>query len=264
MQYDFNKIEKKWQKHWEKSRLYSQYDFSKPKFYALDMFPYPSGAGLHVGHPLGYIASDIVSRFKRLNGFNVLHPIGFDAFGLPAEQYAIQTGQHPETTTAKNIENYKRQLKNIGFSFDWEREIQTTNPNYYKWTQWIFSLLFESWYNPHSNKSENIKTLIDKFEREGFEEKEWKEYSNIEKENILQEYRLAYQKDTYVDWCEELGTVLANDEVKGLSIDVDTEGDKVILSGEVNSEREKALAESIAKKRDDVSTVVNNLRVVKS
>ncbi len=218
MQYDFNKIEKKWQKHWEKSRLYSQYDFSKPKFYALDMFPYPSGAGLHVGHPLGYIASDIVSRFKRLNGFNVLHPIGFDAFGLPAEQYAIQTGQHPETTTAKNIENYKRQLKNIGFSFDWEREIQTTNPNYYKWTQWIFSLLFESWYNPHSNKSENIKTLIDKFEREGFEEKEWKEYSNIEKENILQEYRLAYQKDTYVNWCEELGTVLANDEVKnGLS-----------------------------------------------
>ena len=218
MQYDFKKIELKWQKHWDESKLYSQYDYTKPKFYALDMFPYPSGAGLHVGHPLGYIASDIVSRYKRLKGFNVLHPIGFDAFGLPAEQYAIQTGQHPEITTENNINNYKKQLKRIGFSFDWERELRTTEPKYYKWTQWIFSLLFDAWYNPKNNKAENIKTLLEKFATEGFEGKLWEHYTEQEKGRILQNFRLAYQKETYVNWCEELGTVLANDEVKdGLS-----------------------------------------------
>jgi leucyl-tRNA synthetase len=226
--YNFKEIEEKWQQLWQAQNVYqSKIDRSKPKFYALDMFPYPSGAGLHVGHPLGYIASDIVSRYKRLNGYNVLHPMGFDAFGLPAEQYAIQTGQHPAITTEKNIARYKEQLNRIGFSFDWSREVQTCDPSYYKWTQWIFIQLFESWYNAHSNKAESIDQLILIFENEGnanvqhwgdevenFSSEEWEKFSSLEKENILQCYRLAYQKETTVNWCEELGTVLANDEVK--------------------------------------------------
>ncbi|NNJ54631.1 MAG: leucine--tRNA ligase, partial [Bacteroidia bacterium] len=230
--YDFKSIEAKWQKEWTAKDIYkTNIDHTKPKFYALDMFPYPSGAGLHVGHPLGYIASDIVSRFKRLNGFNVLHPMGFDAFGLPAEQYAIQTGQHPAITTEENLKRYKEQLNRIGFCYDWSREIQTCDPNYYKWTQWIFIQLFESWYNGKSDKAESIDNLITIFENEGnvnvlhkgdevskFTAEDWEKYSKLEKSNILQHYRLAFQKETTVNWCEELGTVLANDEVKdGLS-----------------------------------------------
>lgn len=231
-QYDFRSIEAKWQKEWSEKDIYKvTEDKSKPKFYALDMFPYPSGAGLHVGHPLGYIASDIVSRFKRLNGFNVLHPMGFDAFGLPAEQYAIQTGQHPAVTTDQNIKRYKEQLGRIGFSYDWSREVRTCDPDYYKWTQWIFSRLFESWYNTSSNKAESIDQLVTIFEVEGnvnvkyhgdecekFTSEDWENYSAQEKESILQHYRLAFQKETTVNWCEALGTVLANEEVKdGLS-----------------------------------------------
>ncbi len=230
--YDFKSLEAKWQKEWLDNQIYkTDIDPNKPKFYALDMFPYPSGAGLHVGHPLGYIASDIVSRYKRLNGFNVLHPMGFDAFGLPAEQYAIQTGQHPAITTAENLARYKEQLNRIGFSFDWSREVQTCDPNYYKWTQWIFIQLFESWYNHKSDKAESINQLISIFEHEGninvehkgdetlkFTAEEWENFSKLERSNILQAYRLAFQKETTVNWCEELGTVLANDEVKdGLS-----------------------------------------------
>jgi len=226
--YDFKSLEAKWQKEWLDNQIYkTDIDPDKPKFYALDMFPYPSGAGLHVGHPLGYIASDIVSRFKRLNGFNVLHPMGFDAFGLPAEQYAIQTGQHPAITTAENLARYKEQLNRIGFSFDWSREVQTCDPNYYKWTQWIFIQLFESWYNQKSDKAESINQLISIFEHEGnvtvehkgdetikFTAEEWENFSELERSDILQAYRLAFQKETTVNWCEELGTVLANDEVK--------------------------------------------------
>ena len=230
--YNFQSIEDKWQAKWAESKIYrSEIDSTKPKFYALDMFPYPSGAGLHVGHPLGYIASDIVSRYKRLNGFNVLHPMGFDAFGLPAEQYAIQTGQHPKVTTEINLKKYKEQLNRIGFSYDWEREIQTTDPSYYKWTQWIFIQLFESWYNEKTDRAEPIDSLISIFEIEGninvihkgdqtasFTASEWENKTAHEKEGILQNYRLAFQKETTVNWCEELGTVLANDEVKdGLS-----------------------------------------------
>ena len=230
--YNFQSIEDKWQAKWAESKIYrSEIDSTKPKFYALDMFPYPSGAGLHVGHPLGYIASDIVSRYKRLNGFNVLHPMGFDAFGLPAEQYAIQTGQHPKVTTEINLKKYKEQLNRIGFSYDWEREIQTTDPSYYKWTQWIFIQLFESWYNEKTDRAERIDSLISIFEIEGninvvhkgdqtasFTASEWENKTAHEKEGILQNYRLAFQKETTVNWCEELGTVLANDEVKdGLS-----------------------------------------------
>ena len=232
MAYDFKSIEKKWQDRWTNSALYKvQEDSSKPKFYALDMFPYPSGAGLHVGHPLGYIASDIVSRHKRLKGYNVLHPMGFDAFGLPAEQYAIQTGQHPAVTTAQNIERYKQQLNRLGFSFDWSREVQTCDPSYYKWTQWIFAQLFNSWYNKASKKAESIDQLISIFEIEGnvnvahhgdetdaFTSEEWLEFNSSKKAEILQCYRLAFQKATTVNWCQELGTVLANEEVKdGLS-----------------------------------------------
>jgi leucyl-tRNA synthetase len=226
--YDFKSLEAKWQKEWLDNQIYkTDIDPDKPKFYALDMFPYPSGAGLHVGHPLGYIASDIVSRYKRLNGFNVLHPMGFDAFGLPAEQYAIQTGQHPAITTAENLARYKEQLNRIGFSFDWSREVQTCDPNYYKWTQWIFIQLFESWYNQKSDKAESIDQLISIFEHEGnvtvehkgdetikFTAEEWENFSELERSDILQAYRLAFQKETTVNWCEELGTVLANDEVK--------------------------------------------------
>ena len=230
--YDFQAIETKWQAEWSAKQIYkTTIDHSRPKFYALDMFPYPSGAGLHVGHPLGYIASDIVSRYKRLNGFNVLHPMGFDAFGLPAEQYAIQTGQHPAVTTEENLTCYKEQLNRIGFCYDWDRELRTTDPSYYKWTQWIFIQLFESWYNAKTDKSESIDALITIFENEGnvnithngdeagnFIAEDWENKNKQEKEAVLQCYRLAFQKETTVNWCEELGTVLANDEVKnGLS-----------------------------------------------
>lgn len=230
--YDFQAIETKWQAEWSAKQIYkTTIDHSRPKFYALDMFPYPSGAGLHVGHPLGYIASDIVSRYKRLNGFNVLHPMGFDAFGLPAEQYAIQTGQHPAVTTEENLARYKEQLNRIGFCYDWDRELRTTDPKYYKWTQWIFIQLFESWYNATTDKAESIDALITILENEGnvnlehkgdevesFTAEDWENKNKQEKETVLQCYRLAFQKETTVNWCEELGTVLANDEVKnGLS-----------------------------------------------
>ena len=191
------------------------------------MFPYPSGAGLHVGHPLGYIASDIYSRYKRHLGFNVLHPMGYDSFGLPAEQYAIQTGQHPKITTEENISTYRRQLDQIGFSFDWSREVRTSSPEYYKWTQWIFIQLFNSWYNKVTNKAEDLKDLIQHFETKGtadlkahtdteleFSAEEWKAKSEKEKAAILMDYRLAFLADSFVNWCPGLGTVLANDEIK--------------------------------------------------
>jgi leucyl-tRNA synthetase len=217
--YDFKKIEKFWQDEWRKKNIYKvTEDTSKPKYYVLDMFPYPSGAGLHVGHPLGYIASDIFARFKRLKGFNVLHPMGYDAFGLPAEQYAIQTGQHPEKTTRENIARYREQLDKIGFSYDWDREVRTSDPNYYKWTQWIFTKLFHSWYNPETDKAEPIETLIKKFKvkskKFGESEKHFDELSEKEQSDVLMEYRLAYLAESNVNWCPQLGTVLANDEVK--------------------------------------------------
>lgn len=228
MFYDHQQIEKKWQKYWEDNQTYKTSDNTdKPKFYVLDMFPYPSGAGLHVGHPLGYIASDIYARYKRHQGFNVLHPVGYDSFGLPAEQYAIQTGTHPAITTQQNITRYEEQLRKIGFSFDWSREVRTSDPSYYKWTQWIFIELFHSWYNKDSYKAESIKTLIQHFEEKGteglhasqndelnFTAEEWKEASEIDKEDILLNYRLAFRAETTVNWCPALGTVLANDEVK--------------------------------------------------
>ncbi|MDI1235226.1 MAG: leucine--tRNA ligase [bacterium] len=226
--YHFNTIEKNWQKFWAENQTFKAENNSKlPKYYVLDMFPYPSGAGLHVGHPLGYIASDIVSRYKRHNGFNVLHPMGYDAFGLPAEQYAIQTGQHPAITTEENIKRYREQLDNIGFSFDWSREVRTTNPDYYRWTQWIFLQLFNAWYNKQSDKAEPISELIKTFETIGnkgiqaaceetvlFDAAQWKAYSEKEQQKILLNYRLAFLSETMVNWCPELGTVLANDEVK--------------------------------------------------
>ncbi len=226
--YQHLSIEKKWQKFWAENQVFKAQDQSeKPKYYVLDMFPYPSGAGLHVGHPLGYIASDIIARYKRHKGFNVLHPMGYDSFGLPAEQYAIKTGQHPEKTTEQNIARYREQLDNIGFSFDWSREVRTSDPSYYKWTQWIFKQLFNSWYNRASNKAESIDSLIRQFEEKGnsevhaahsceeeFSSNEWKAFDAKKKEEILQGYRLTYLADTQVNWCEELGTVLANDEVK--------------------------------------------------
>lgn len=230
--YNFQEIEKKWQKHWEKSGLYRvDIDYSKPKFYALDMFPYPSGAGLHVGHPLGYIASDIVSRYKRLTGYNVLHPMGYDAFGLPAEQYAIQTGQHPAVTTEKNIETFRKQLDIMGFSYDWSREVRTCDPQYYKWTQWIFGLFFNHWYNKNTNCAAPIEELIDSFSESGtsnvsatctaelqFSAGDWNGYGEAKKSEILNNYRLAFINETTVNWCEKLGTVLANEEVvNGLS-----------------------------------------------
>lgn len=228
MFYDHQQIEKKWQKYWEDNQTYkTSNNTDKPKFYVLDMFPYPSGAGLHVGHPLGYIASDIYARYKRHQGFNVLHPVGYDSFGLPAEQYAIQTGQHPAITTEQNITRYEEQLKKIGFSFDWSREVRTSDASYYKWTQWIFIELFHSWYNKDTDKAEPISTLIKHFEEKGTEDvyanqndelhftaEEWKEASDIDKEDILLNYRLAYRAETTVNWCPALGTVLANDEVK--------------------------------------------------
>ncbi|MEQ8808022.1 MAG: class I tRNA ligase family protein, partial [Imperialibacter sp.] len=228
-EYNFREIEQKWQKNWKEKQVFKTgSDTSKPKFYALDMFPYPSGAGLHVGHPLGYIASDIVSRYKRMLGFNVLHPMGFDSFGLPAEQYAIQTGQHPAITTDTNIKRYKEQLENIGFSYDWEREVRTSDPSFYKWTQWIFKQLFNSWYNKDSDKAEPIAGLIAKFETEGngkvnavcdddtalFTATDWKAMSEADQQRTLLKYRLTYISETTVNWCQALGTVLSNDEVK--------------------------------------------------
>lgn len=221
-------IEEKWKKYWNENQVYKVADdFSKPKFYVLDMFPYPSGAGLHVGHPLGYIASDIVARHKRMSGFNVLHPMGFDAFGLPAEQYAIQTGIHPSVSTAQNIQRYREQLDNIGFNYDWSREVITCDPNYYKWTQWIFLKLYNSYYNTAEQKAKPIEELVQQFERFGnqsipahhseetiFDATAWNTKSRIEQEGILMNYRLAFRKTAYVNWCEALGTVLANDEIK--------------------------------------------------
>lgn len=227
MEYQFREIEKKWQKRWVEEKVYEVSNKSdKPKCYVLDMFPYPSGAGLHVGHPLGYIASDIYARYKRLQGFNVLHPMGFDAFGLPAEQYAIETGQHPAATTEKNITAFKKQMDNIGFCFDWSREVRTSDPGYYRWTQWIFLQLFHSWYNRKHRKAESIERLISSFEKEGnqsnpapgdgrlqFSAEDWKGFDNRERQEILMNYRLAYCSYGEVNWCEALGTVLANDEV---------------------------------------------------
>lgn len=232
MEYNFRDIEQKWQEIWNKNGIYNVLiDPKKPKYYVLDMFPYPSGAGLHVGHPLGYIASDIYARFKRHKGFNVLHPMGFDAFGLPAEQYALETGQHPAVTTQKNIQSFKKQLNHIGFSYDWSREVQTCDPAYYKWTQWIFLQLYSSWFNRTSSRAESINSLIHIFEKEGnrnhpapsnprrsFDAQTWNSLPDNQKEEILMEYRLAYCSYGEVNWCEALGTVLANDEViNGLS-----------------------------------------------
>ena len=233
MEYNFLEIERSWQAFWANNKTFKvETDPSKPKYYVLDMFPYPSGAGLHVGHPLGYIASDIYSRYKRLKGFNVLHPMGYDAFGLPAEQYAIQTGQHPAKTTEKNIERYREQLDRIGFSFDWTREVRTCDPDYYKWTQWAFLEMFAHWYNKKSGKAEKIEELVKVFACEGnagveaacgdteiFTAAQWNSFSVEAREKILMEYRIAYLGETSVNWCAALGTVLANDEVKeGLSV----------------------------------------------
>ena len=228
MIYNFNEIEAKWQKYWAENQTFQADNSStQPKYYVLDMFPYPSGAGLHVGHPLGYIASDIYARYKRHKGFNVLHPQGYDSFGLPAEQYAIQTGQHPAVTTEANIKTYRRQLDQMGFSFDWSREVRTSSPAYYKWTQWIFIQLFNSWYNKSSNKAESIDTLVKLFSEHGnaklnaecddaveqFTAKDWNSYSSEQQQQILLQYRLTYLAETEVNWCPELGTVLANDEI---------------------------------------------------
>ncbi len=226
MEYQFRSIEKKWQDHWKQTNAYKVPNVSaKPKFYVLDMFPYPSGAGLHVGHPLGYIASDIFSRFKRLKGFNVLHPMGYDAFGLPAEQYAIEHGIHPAVSTDQNINNFRKQLDNIGFCFDWDREVRTCEPGYYKWTQWIFLQLFNSWFNSDTQKATPIAELVKLFEEKGsqsssvkssaysFTATEWKSFDAEKQQTILMEYRLAYCGYGEVNWCEALGTVLANDEV---------------------------------------------------
>ncbi|MBM3431017.1 MAG: leucine--tRNA ligase, partial [Bacteroidetes bacterium] len=233
MEYEFKQIEAKWRAFWAKNETYKvTEDPSKQKFYVLDMFPYPSGAGLHVGHPLGYIASDIFSRYKKLEGFNVLHPMGYDSFGLPAEQYAIQTGQHPALTTEQNIARYRDQLDKIGFCYDWSREVRTSSPEYYKWTQWIFIKLFNSWYNPKSNKAEDIQSLMDIFEQHGsqgvnlemltgdieknvapFTADQWKNLDQKKQLEILMNFRLAYLGESFVNWCSALGTVLANDEV---------------------------------------------------
>ena len=233
MDYNHKEIEQRWQKAWKENKTYkTEIDPSKPKFYVLDMFPYPSGAGLHVGHPLGYIASDIYSRYKRLKGFNVLHPMGYDSYGLPAEQYAIQTGQHPEKTTNENIARYREQLDKIGFCYDWDREIRTCDPEYYRWTQWAFIRMFKSYYDKNTDKAESIEKLIEKFEKRGteginaacgkeltFTAEEWRNMSEKEKSDTLMNYRIAYLGNTMVNWCPQLGTVLANDEVsEGLSI----------------------------------------------
>ena len=233
MSYNFKQIENKWQRYWSDNNTFKVNNNSDlPKFYVMDMFPYPSGAGLHVGHPLGYIASDIFSRYKRLKGFNVLHPQGYDSFGLPAEQYAIQTGRHPKETTEENISRYREQLDRLGFSFDWSREIRTSNKEYYKWTQWMFIKLYESWYDYEKNQARPIKELILIFENEGnkktnaccddglelFSSKQWRSFSEFEKTKILLGYRLAFLSEIDVNWCPKLGTVLANDEIiDGLS-----------------------------------------------
>ena len=228
MEYNFREIEKRWQSQWVKDNTYHvTEDTSKEKFYVLNMFPYPSGAGLHVGHPLGYIASDIYARYKRLKGFNVLNPMGYDAYGLPAEQYAIQTGQHPEVTTVANIARYRQQLDNIGFSFDWDREIRTCDPKYYHWTQWAFEKMFGSFFCKKCQKAQPIEKLIEHFEEKGsegteniaqneqleFTAEEWKAYDDVKKQQVLMNYRIAYLGETMVNWCAGLGTVLANDEV---------------------------------------------------
>ena len=228
MKYNPNEIEAKWQKHWsENGTFQAENNSEKPKYYVLDMFPYPSGAGLHVGHPLGYIASDIYARFKRHKGFNVLHPQGYDSFGLPAEQYAIQTGQHPDKTTKENIARYRQQLDRIGFSFDWSREVRTSSPDYYKWTQWIFIQLFDSWYDKDANEARDIKTLIMEFEANGnakvnavcddnilaFSAEDWNSFTNEDQQRILLQYRMTFLAETEVNWCPALGTVLANDEI---------------------------------------------------
>jgi leucyl-tRNA synthetase len=228
MDYQPDQIEKKWQRYWQENKTYQvEIDHHKPKYYILDMFPYPSGAGLHVGHPLGYFATDIFSRYKRMKGFNVLHPMGFDAFGLPAEQYAIQTGVHPAISTAENIQRYRQQMSNLGFDYDWSREVQTCDPDYYKWTQWIFLQLFNHYYDKRQNKAWPVEYLIEQFELNGnldveavhaeeilFDADEWVAMLPKEKDEVLMNYRLAYKKIAYVNWCEALGTVLANDEVK--------------------------------------------------
>lgn len=233
MEYNFREVENKWQRYWAENKVFkAEIDPSKPKYYVLDMFPYPSGAGLHVGHPLGYIASDIYSRYKKLKGFNVLHPMGYDAFGLPAEQYAIQTGTHPAITTEKNIARYREQLDKIGFAYDWDREVRTSDPAYYKWTQWTFVKLFNSWYNRDTDKAESIETLTNIFKTDGnasvkaacgditaFDASQWNSFDEKQQQEILMNYRLAYLADTVVNWCPELGTVLANDEVsEGFSV----------------------------------------------
>src|SRR5690554_5072531 len=225
--YHFNEIEAKWQKYWADNKTFKADNNSeKPKYYVLDMFPYPSGAGLHVGHPLGYIASDIYARYKRHKGYNVLHPMGYDSFGLPAEQYAIQTGQHPAVTTEKNLKRYREQLDKIGFSFDWSREVRTSDPQYYKWTQWIFKQLFAAYYCKNTDKALPIDNLISIFETEGnknvnavttcklvFSAEEWNAFDTKKQADILMDYRLTYLADSWVNWCPALGTVLANDEV---------------------------------------------------
>jgi len=233
MEYNFKEIEQKWQANWKKNETYkTQIDKNKPKCYVLDMFPYPSGAGLHVGHPLGYIASDIFSRYKRLKGFNVLHPMGYDAYGLPAEQYAIQTGQHPAITTKNNIARYREQLDKIGFCYDWSREIRTCEPEYYKWTQWAFIQMFNHYFNTKLQKAQPIESLIKAFETSGtegiqatcteelnFTAQEWKSKNKKEQQEVLLNYRIAYLADMKVNWCPALGTVLANDEVsEGVSV----------------------------------------------
>jgi len=233
MDYNYKEIENKWQQYWRDNHTYKcDIDKSRPKFYVLDMFPYPSGAGLHVGHPLGYIASDIYARYKRLRGFNVLHPMGYDAYGLPAEQYAIQTGQHPEITTNENIARYRQQLDKIGFCYDWDREVKTCDPKYYKWTQWAFLQMFKSYYNTELDKARPIEELVAHFEKCGtdgcnaytnstdeFTADEWNAMTQVQKNDVLMNYRIAYLGDTMVNWCPKLGTVLANDEVsEGLSI----------------------------------------------
>ncbi|MDE6134456.1 MAG: class I tRNA ligase family protein, partial [Muribaculaceae bacterium] len=227
MEYNHKDIEARVQQYWRDNEIYKvDVDPSRPKYYVLDMFPYPSGAGLHVGHPLGYIASDIFARYKRLRGFNVLHPMGYDAYGLPAEQYAIQTGQHPEVTTRVNTARYRSQLDKIGFSFDWSREIRTCDPEFYKWTQWAFLKMFASWYDKSAERARPIEELTAAFETSGteginaacgkdmtFSASDWNESSPKEKSDILMNYRIAYLANTMVNWCPKLGTVLANDEV---------------------------------------------------
>ncbi|MFZ9719346.1 MAG: class I tRNA ligase family protein, partial [Chitinophagaceae bacterium] len=226
MEYSFRAIEKKWQTYWKEKQTYRvSIQPEKPKCYVLDMFPYPSGAGLHVGHPLGYIASDVYSRYKRLKGYNVLHPMGYDAFGLPAEQYAIEHGVHPDSSTRKNIDNFRKQLDNIGFCFDWSREVRTCEPDYYKWTQWIFLQLFNSFYHHGKQKAVYIDELVTLFEHHGsaapgirppsssFTAEAWKNFDDAARQQILMEYRLCYSSYGEVNWCEALGTVLANDEV---------------------------------------------------